>query len=56
MSAARIRTVWDVTRENDCHECGQHVGPGIVYHPFLYCELYKGNDLLGSPVGLGPGF
>lgn len=25
----------------NCHECGMHVGPGDVYHPYLYCELFK---------------
>lgn len=25
----------------DCGECGQRVGSGAVFHPYLYCLLYK---------------
>lgn len=28
-------------RTFDCGECGQCIPSGIVYHPYLYCELYK---------------
>ena len=24
-----------------CQECGMLVGEGIVYHPYLFCELFK---------------
>lgn len=30
-----------VSSRNHCGECGQYVGIGMVFHPYLYCLLYK---------------
>lgn len=33
-----------------CAECGMRTGPGVSFHPYLFCVLYKGG--VSNPASL----